>query len=126
MLSLLLVVGIWTTTCIQSQNSQFQGFVTESYAITSSGKFTFTREWFMDPHCSDFLAEESETGHIVVGKKVSSIFVGDNTFEVDFISNQGADRGAIKVEKDHIKVGRGMKNSGLRNTMVGIFEYWLE
>lgn len=123
MLNLALIVGLWATTCIQSQTSQFTGFVIESYEVAENGDYEFRREWFADPVCSQPYGEETESGVVKVGKKLSGVFVSGKTFEVDFETTLGRDLGAVRVEDRSLRFARGMRGSNMRNTMVGLFNY---
>lgn len=123
MLSLTLLVGIWSTTCMQMQTNTNQGFARESYTITQEGEFEFKREWFVDGVCSVSKDVESQEGTLEVGRKLSGMFIMGDTYEVNFTESNGTDLGAIGISTRSIKVARGMKNSTMRNTMVGIFEY---
>ena len=123
MLSLALIVGLWTTTCIQTQMGGNQGYTQESMEIGQAGEYEFTREWFIDPLCTSALSVDKEAGEVKLGKKLSGMFVSGETYEADFSNIMGKDLGAIQIGNDSIKIGRGMKNSSMRNTMVGIFEY---
>lgn len=123
MLNLALIVGLWATTCIQTQNAQNAGFVIETYDVRDNGSFEHKTEWFADPVCTEQYDAESETGVVKVGKKLSGIFVAGDTFEADFETISGVDLGAVKVENKKLKIARGMKGSTMRNTMVGLFEY---
>lgn len=123
MLNLALIVGLWATTCIQSQNTTHAGFMIESYDVRDNGSYELKRDWFADASCNEQFASESEEGTVKVGKKLSGIFVSGNTYESDFETIMGVDLGAIKVEGNKIKVARGMRGSTMRNTMVGLFEY---
>lgn len=123
MLNLALIVGLWATTCIQSQNTQYAGFMIEAYDVRDNGSYELKREWYADPACREQYGEEKEAGVVKVGKKLSGMFVTGNTYETDFETVMGVDLGAVKVESDRIKVARGMRGSTMRNTMVGLFEY---
>ena len=123
MLNLALIVGLWATTCIQSQNTTHAGFMIESYDVRENGSYELKREWHADPACNEQYATETESGTVKVGKKLSGIFVSGNTYESDFETSMGVDLGAVKIEGNKLKVARGMKGSTMRNTMVGLFEY---
>lgn len=123
MLSLILLAGIWSSSCIQTQTNTNQGYMIESYAIAESGEYELTREWFEDAICSAKKAEEVESGSIKLGKKLSGMFVSGDTYEADFSNEMGKDLGAVQVSSRSLKVARGMKNSSMRNTMIGLFEY---
>jgi len=125
MMTMALIVGIWTTTCIQSQISNVNhGHVKETYTIEQSGSFEFKREWFHDPHCKDANTVDTESGTLEIGKKLQGLFITGDTYEADFSTQSGVDLGAIAVNRGHLKIARGVKNSTLRNTMVGLFEYF--
>lgn len=123
MLSLFLLAGIWTTTCIQTQINNQSGYVQEKYIIGETGNYYFEREWFEDAKCTAIKSVDSEDGSLSLGKKMSGIFVSGETFEADFTSASGKDLGAIQVNANSLKFARGLKNSTMRNTMVGFFEY---
>lgn len=124
MLSLVLIAGLWTTTCIQTQSGGMQGYVQESYEISQTGAYEFTREWFIDPHCTTAVDLETEKGNIKLGKKLSGMFIKVETYEADFEDILGKDLGAIEVKYSSLRFARGMKNSSMRNTMTGLFEYF--
>lgn len=123
MLSLVLIAGLWTTTCIQTQLGGMQGYVQESYEISEAGEYEFTREWFIDPHCTTSLDTESEQGKIRLGSRISGMFIKGETYQADFENLLGKDLGAIEVRDNSLRFARGMKNSTMRNTMVGLFDY---
>lgn len=123
MLNLALIVGLWATTCIQTQNTNYAGFMIESYDVRDNGSYEVVREWYADPMCHEQYAVEKETGVVKVGKKLSGMFVTGDTYEADFETATGVDLGAVKVESNKLKVARGMRGSTFRNTMVGIFDY---
>lgn len=123
MLNLALIVGLWATTCIQTQTNTHAGFMIESYDVRENGSYELKRHWHADPVCREQFDSETETGTVRVGKKLSGIFVSGNTFETDFETILGVDLGAVKVEGNKLKVARGMRGSTMRNTMVGLFEY---
>lgn len=123
MLNLALIVGLWATTCIQTQNTRHSGFAIESYDVRDNGSFDFRREWYADPSCHQRYDVETESGVVSVGKKISGIFVSGNTFEADFQTTTGTDLGAVRVEGSTLKVARGLRGSTMRNTMVGLFDY---
>ena len=123
MLNLALIIGLWTTTCIMTQNGHNSGFVVESYDVRENGSYDLKTEGYTDAACSQQYATDSETGVVKVGKKLSGIFVSGNTFEADFQNVIGVDLGAVRVEGNNLKIARGMKGSNMRNTMVGLFDY---
>lgn len=123
MLNLALIVGLWATTCIQTQNNTHAGFMIESYDVRENGSYELKREWHADAACTEQFAEETENGTVKVGKKLSGIFISGNTYESDFQTIMGVDLGAVQVNGNKLKVARGMNGSTMRNTMVGLFEY---
>ncbi len=123
MLNFILILGLWSTTCIQTQDNRHAGFAIESYDIRENGSYEFKRLWFADPACSEQYDEDLESGVVRIGKKLSGIFVSENTYEADFQTATGIDLGAVKVDGKKIKFARGMRASTMRNTMVGLFEY---
>jgi hypothetical protein len=123
MLSLTLLVGIWSTTCMQMQTNMNQGFARESYSISAAGEFEFKREWFVDGVCSASREVEVQEGTLEIGNRLSGMFISGPTYEANFTEENGTDLGAIMLNTKSLKVARGMKNSTMRNTMVGIFEY---
>lgn len=124
MLSLTLLIGIWTTSCMQMQTSNNQGFAQETYTISKDGSFEFKREWFVDGVCAGSREVETVDGTLEIGRKLSGMFTVGDTYEANFSESNGTDLGAISVSSRSIKVARGMKNSTMRNTMVGIFEFF--
>ncbi|HXH29205.1 MAG TPA: hypothetical protein VNJ01_00165 [Bacteriovoracaceae bacterium] len=125
MITLAVFIGIWTSTCIQTQVSGHnQGFVKESYTIERSGDFEFRREWFTDEKCTDSDSVDSEAGTLEIGKKITGMFLSGQSHEANFTTVYGMDLGALSlVNGSTLKVARGMKNSTMRNTMLGLFEY---
>lgn len=130
MITMALLVGVWSTTCIQTQinkNNQTavsQGYVKETYTIEKSGIFEFKREWFRDPSCTEPNGTDTEAGVIELGSKISSFFFSGEAYEADFHTQAGIDLGAIALkENKHIKVARGVRNNTMRNTMLSLFEY---
>ncbi|MFP5384498.1 MAG: hypothetical protein ACLGHN_00365 [Bacteriovoracia bacterium] len=123
MITMALLVGIWTTACIQTQMSHSAGYVKESYSINIQGDFEFKREWFKDFSCTEPDGTDTETGTVELGEKISSFFMPGETYEADFNTQKGVDLGAISIKQDHLKIARGVKNSSIRNTMLSLFEY---
>ena len=122
MLTLTLLAGIWSTTCIQTQISGRSGFVVETYEVAAPGDFTFSREWFTDSKCESAESTDQELGTLKIGKAVSMSFT-PNTYEADFKTLAGSDFGVVALKGDKLKVGRGFLNSQARNTMTGVFDY---
>ena len=124
MLTFALLAGIWSTTCIQTQISNTnQGFARETYTFAKNGVFEFKREWFRDSECSEPNGTDTETGNIEIGNKLNGFFITQDTFEVSFSSQGGIDLGAVSINNDKLRVARGVKNSSMRNTMLGLFDY---
>jgi hypothetical protein len=125
MINMAILVGIWTTTCIQTQIANVnQGFMKETYIFEETGSYEYTREWFHDSKCITPKETESESGMVEIGPKLQGIFLPDNTFEANFNSQAGVDLGALNVSSDkHIRVSRGVINSNLRNLMLSLFEF---
>ena len=125
MLSMAIMVGIWSTTCIQTQIANVNsGYVKETYKIEKSGEFEFKREWFRDSSCTEPNGTDTESGTMEIGNKLRGLFYSDDTYEANFNTQQGVDLGAISVkENKHLKVARGVRNSSMRNTMLGLFDY---
>lgn len=123
MLKLTLLTGLWSSTCIQTQINGKQGFAKETFEIKPGGKFKFTRNWYEDPECKKLKDSDTETGKIKLGQKLSGMFISSDTYEADFITDNGTDFGAISLDKNTLKIARGMKNSTMRNTMLGILNY---
>ena len=123
MMTLALLVGIWTTTCIQTQMSHSQGFVKESYTFRLEGGFEFKREWFKDPSCTEPDGTDTETGTIKIGNKITSFLIPGDTYEADFNTQRGIDLGALSVKENQLRIARGVNNSSMRNSMLSLFEY---
>lgn len=124
MLTFALLAGIWSTTCIQTQISDNnQGFAKETYTIAKNGVFEFKREWFQDSDCSNPNGTDTETGSIEIGNKLTGFSITQDTYEASFNTQSGIDLGALSVNNNKLRVARGVKNSSIRNTMLGLFEY---
>jgi hypothetical protein len=124
MTTIALIVGIWTTTCIQTQISNVgPGHVKETYIIEENGSFEFKREWFQDSSCSFSKGTDTESGTIEISEKISTIFVSGEVYAADFSTQKGIDLGAVSVKNKAFKISRGVRNSNKRNTMLGLFEY---
>jgi hypothetical protein len=125
MISMAILVGIWSTTCIQTQISNVnQGYVKEIYSIEENGSYEYVREWYQDSNCTEPKGTEMESGTLEIGSKLQGLFVPENTFEANFSSQSGIDLGAINVfQGKYIKIARGVRNSTMRNTMLSLFEF---
>jgi hypothetical protein len=122
MLTLALLAGLWTTTCIQTQLAERSGFTIESYEISEAGDFIFNRQWFSDSKCSSAVTTDQELGTVKIGKEVSTFF-GTTSHEADFKTLAGSDFGVVSVKENKLKLGRGFLNTQMRNTMLGLFDY---
>ena len=126
MITMALLVGIWSTTCIQTQINttiNHSGYAKESYTIEKDGAFEFKREWFRDSTCLDATDSDIESGTIELGDKLQGLFISSETVEADFSTQSGVDLGAISLKNESLKVARGVRNSSMRNTMMSLFEY---
>jgi hypothetical protein len=124
MTTLALLVGLWTSTCIQTQVAPTKaGFVKESYEFGAHGDYRFTREWFDDSACTVSKDTDEEEGQVVLGKRLSGMFVSGETYELDFTSAAGTEYGAVQLKENSLRLARGIKGSLFRNTMVGLFDY---
>lgn len=129
MLTFTLLIGLWSTACIQSQDMTNSGFMIEHYEFAddnrgaNAGHYIVTREWYADAACTQLYVSEKDYGIVHIGKKITGMMVSGNTVEANFESPVGVDLGAVKVEGNKLKVARGMRGSTFRNTMVGLFDY---
>lgn len=123
MLDLILIAGLWLSSCVQTQTSQHQGWVQESYAFSEASDFEYSRQWHRDPECRRPFLEERESGHIIVGDKVRGPFGPGAGLEADFKSSEGTDLGAIELKEGQLRIARGLKGSGMRNTMLSLFGF---
>lgn len=124
MLTIAMIVGLWTTTCIQTQiGSNQAGWVRESFEISENGSFQFKRNWFRDAQCSEYVNEDVENGTIEIGAKIRTIFMPGSVYEANFKTSEGTDLGAITKQDKYLQIARGVKNSGFRNTMLSLFKY---
>lgn len=124
MLTIALLAGIWSTTCIQTQiSNRNQGFAKETYTIAKNGVFEFKREWFTDSECSDPNGTDTEAGSIEIGSRLNGFFIMNDSYEADFNTQSGVDLGAISLNENKIRIARGVRNSSMRNTMLGLFDY---
>ncbi len=121
--TLILFIGIWSSTCIQTQILNQSGYVRETYSIQKDGTYEFKRDWYSDSTCQEFDRSDVEAGTLEVDRKITSIFISGDAYEANWSSAEGVDAGAISVRGNKLRIARGVKNSGLRNTMLGLFEY---
>ncbi len=124
MLTLALLAGLWSTTCIQTQiNHDKQGFVIESYEIKAKGEFEFRRDWYRDENCIDSIGHEAESGTIEIGQTMNSFFSPAGSTEANFSTQKGVDLGALLLQNNSLRVARGVPNNLRRNTMLSLFLY---
>lgn len=125
MINIVMIVGIWTTTCIQTQVSNInQGYTKEAYSIEKDGAFEFKREWYRDSNCIEPMGTETESGMIELGEKLQGLFLPPNSHEANFNTQAGIDQGAINlIPNTSLRISRGVSNSAMRNTMISLFEY---
>lgn len=122
MLTLALLAGLWSTTCIQTQMSNVKsGYVIDSYNFTEKGDFEYNRNWFRDSNCKESMGQERESGTIELGPEINSFFAPKGTLALNFSSQHGVDLGAVLVETEGMRIARGMPNSLQRNTMLNLF-----
>lgn len=125
MITLTLLIGIWSSTCIQTQVSQpmKNGFARDIYEFEGNGNFEFTRIWYKDVNCQLEDGLETQSGTYVIGKKINSPFNRATVYELDFNTQHGTDLGAFSVDSHELKISRGLPNSPFRNTMLGLFTF---
>lgn len=123
MLNLALIVGLWATSCIMTQNNTYSGWMIESFEISETGAYEEKREWFADPMCHQHYATERESGTLKPGPRMEGRYVHGDTYELDFETVMGTSLGVVRVEEKKLKFARGMRGSTLRNRMVGLFDY---
>ncbi len=123
MFDLILIAGLWVSGCVQTQTTKAQGYAIESYSLSETGEYEYSRLWHKDSQCERPFMEEREAGLMDVGNKVSSVFASNQTYEADFKSSEGTDLGAIELKDGMLKIARGSKGSGLRNTMLSLFGF---
>lgn len=122
MLTLALLAGLWSTTCIQTQMSNIKsGYVIDSYSFTDKGDFEFNRNWYRDHHCKEPMGQERESGTVELGPEISSFFAPKGTHALNISSQHGVDLGAVLIENEGMRIARGMPNSLQRNTMLNLF-----
>ena len=118
--------GDWKSSCSQAQMNGKQGFVTEVYSFKKTSAFELKREWFKQAGCSgEFFAVEEEQGSLKIGKENSNNgFNPQGTFEADFETTKGVDKGLIWISSDlsKLRLSRGF-GGDMRNRMLGLFEY---
>lgn len=123
MFDLILIAGLWITSCVQTQTQHAQGHALESYSISEAGDFEYSRTWHKDSGCNQPFMEEREAGTIEVGEKISTFFTSNQTYQADFKSSEGTDLGAIELKDGTLRISRGSKGSGMRNTMLSLFGF---
>jgi hypothetical protein len=121
--TLILFIGIWSSTCIQSQILNQSGYVQETYSIQKDGLYEFKRDWYRDGACLEFESSEIEAGTLEIDGKINTIFMPGDVWEANWSTTDGVDAGAISIRGNKLRIARGIKNSTMRNTMLGLFEY---
>lgn len=118
--------GDWKNLCSQAQMNGKQGFITEVYSFNESSAFAMKREWFKEAGCSgDVFAVDEEQGTLKIGKEnTNNGFNPQGTYDADFDSAKGVDKGLIWISGDYskLRLSRGF-GGDMRNTMLGLFEY---
>lgn len=122
MITLAMILGLWITTCIQTQISSEQGYVKESYHFRADGSYEYNRHWFYDSGCTDSIKVDEESGVIEIGKELTTIF-SPKAYEADFSSQRGLDQGALSIYGKSLRIARGVPNSSFRNTMLSLFSF---
>lgn len=123
MFDLILIAGLWITACVQTQTPNAQGHAVETYGISETGDYEYSRTWYRDANCSRPFMEEQESGRMEVGEKIGGMFAGPSTYAADFKSSEGTDLGAIEIKDGLLKIARGTKGGGMRNTMLSLFGF---
>jgi hypothetical protein len=116
--------GQWVLDCTQTQINGVSGHVLESYTFNSSS-YQFKREWFKKADCKGTAFKlDAEEGTIKLGKEnTNNGFNPEGTFEIDYISSKGNDRGVIWLNDmgTKMRTARGLAEN--RNVMLGVFQY---
>jgi hypothetical protein len=123
MVTLVLLAGIWLGPCMQTQTTNRQGFARDNYEFTGTGKYTETRLWFSDSACTKRIGLDSQSGSLKIGSLIEDGMMGVGSTEVDFTTSGGTDKGALLIVGKNLRVARGMKNSSMRNTMLGLSNF---
>lgn len=124
MLTLALLAGLWSTTCIQTQMSNVKsGYVIDSYSFNTTGDYEFNRHWFRDNACKESMGNERESGTVELGSEINSFFAPKGTRVLNFSSQHGIDLGAVLVDNEGMRIARGTPNSLQRNTMLSLFVF---
>lgn len=126
MLTLAMIIGLWSTSCIQTQISNVNsGYMVESYEFRDSGEFEHTRAWFQDSKCTELLQKEERNGTIEVGHKLKVSIFSREAFAADYNTSSGTDLGAISQPSNQsLLISRGVPNSYMRNTMLSLFPFY--
>lgn len=126
MLTLAMIIGLWSTSCIQTQISHInKGYMIESYEFKETGDFEHTRQWFSDSQCTESIQTEERNGTIEVGHKLKVFALNVEAFAADFNSSAGTDLGAIAKKDDNaLLISRGIPNSYARNAMLSLFPFY--
>lgn len=117
--------GNWKLSCVQTQNSSKQGFVTETYSFDKTGSFKLEKAWFKMASCEGKAeAIDVESGSLTIGKEnTNNGFNPAGTHEAQFKTSQGTEQGLLWVNESFTKLrlARGFGQS--QNTMLGVFQY---
>lgn len=126
MLTLAMIIGLWSTSCIQTQISNVnQGYSIESYEFQETGDFTHTRQWYNDSQCKELLQTEERAGTLEIGHKLKVFVLSGVAFAADYNTSAGTDLGAISLkDKNSLLLSRGVSNSYIRNAMLSLFPYY--
>lgn len=122
-LTLSLIAGVWTTTCIATQIEERNGYARETYRIEKTGAYEFKREWFRDSDCTRKINETTEKGRLSIKKRLQNESFAGDAHAVDFQSKDGVAHGAIGKRGQALRFARGTPGDGNRNTMLGVFDY---
>jgi len=123
MLTLALLVGIWSSSCTQTQINGERGHSTQSYTIAVDGGFVFTRQWYQDSRCTKLAESQSHSGKLTIGARLASSMFNPNAHGVDYSYDGHIDMGAMELNGNILRVARGQADSGARNTMLEIISY---
>lgn len=126
MTSLVLLAGTWLTACTSTQITGKQGFAIDTYAFTTSGEYENKRDWYKDANCTEkSYPADIEKGKVTLAAAITDSFSVAGSVEANFKSTTGSDLGAVWVSEDRktLRVARGMKNSTMRSTMLGIISF---
>lgn len=126
MLTLAMIIGLWSTSCIKTQIANVnQGYTIESFQFNENAEFEHSRKWFSDSKCQELIQTEERNGTIEIGSKLTVFVMSVDAFAADYNTSAGIDLGAISLkDKNSLLLSRGVSNSNLRNTMLSLFPYY--